>query len=753
MEKSPVTQVQKRIHIYEIDLIRAITVFSVVAIHTLAYTNTLFKSKTAFDWINIFGHMLHYNREMFVFVTGLVLTYVYFNKPFSAKKFWLKRFTFVLIPYILWSIFYVIINHPDQSILYYSKLSAWDVLTGDASFQLYYILLALQFYALFPLFLLLLRKIAKYPWKSMIISFVIQIIFLYVDFHFLQYHVSKAPHWQQAFVKFQDRIFLLYQFFFVLGAFAAIYLSAMQKFFVKYGKYVILLFLAASALFVWYSYKQLFIWHEQLMYATSVLQPSVVLYSTVVILFFAYLSVLWEKRKPFYKMIRVIAESSFGIYFVHVLALSIITTSLLPYIPSSVPVLLRIALVLLLAFSASTVFCWILLKTSWLSWTIGKGQRIRTPLKSITFSKRIILSTLAIVIILAAGSVVLINSMHKHHKRQKLIYTTEKQQKKISKNAFSFEKNPASSSASFVVNTPVTSTGCGKLLTIKPGMDTIIGISSGGLHRLYRIYLPQVYNNALEHPLVISFHGYGSNALKQEYLTQFDSLADKNNFIVVYPQGTPDYTGLLGWNTGLHPGIRAKDVLFVSNMLNQIQSNLCVNPLRIYATGFSDGGGFVNLLAFRLSGRIAAFAPVSGSYVSPFRKKLKRAVPIIEFHGTGDITVPYRGNPQDKEFSVNTWVNHWLHEDKCRIKPQTIYHSLTAIGYRYSDCRNDATIVHYKLIGEPHMWPISLFKQTVDKKTRYVTASTLIWQFFKNHPLINIRKLANNTVPLSKHKE
>ena len=383
--KESMTPQKPRVHIYEIDLIRAITVFSVVAIHTLAYTNTLITDKAGFLWINIFGHVMHFNRDMFVFVTGLVLTFVYFNKPFSLKKFWLKRFSLVLIPYILWSIFYVIYNNPNLSLLQYVQRSAWDILTGDASFQLYYILLTLQFYAVFPLFLVLLRKVARYPWKTLTISFILQMVLLYFDFHYLQFNFFQAPQWQQMLVKFQDRIFLLYQFFFVLGAFAAVYLNRVQQVFVSHGKIFFSVFIASIVLYVMYTYLQLFSWGEPLLYGTSALQPSVFLYSIPFIIYIAYLAVAWERKRPGYKLVKVISETSFGVYFVHVFALSLISSLLLPLVPTFVPVLVKIILVLLLAFSVSVFFCWVLLKIPFLSWTIGKGQGIRGSLKNFAF--------------------------------------------------------------------------------------------------------------------------------------------------------------------------------------------------------------------------------------------------------------------------------------------------------------------------------------------------------------------------------
>ena len=80
---------EKKAHIYEIDFLRALTVFSVVTIHSFSAASFLYSDSTgATDMIALFIHILHYNREIFIFVTGLVLTYVYYNRSFSAIKFW-----------------------------------------------------------------------------------------------------------------------------------------------------------------------------------------------------------------------------------------------------------------------------------------------------------------------------------------------------------------------------------------------------------------------------------------------------------------------------------------------------------------------------------------------------------------------------------------------------------------------------------------------------------------------------------------
>lgn len=366
---------QKPSHIYEIDLLRAIVVFSVVANHSLSYTNYQITSITGIQFVNFISHALHYNREAFMFITGLVLTYVYYHRKFSVKSFWIKRVSLVLIPYILWSVIYVVLNNPGISFVEYVKLSYWDILTGEASFQLYYILLSLQFYIIFPLFLLFIKKVAHRPWHILAVSFIIQFIILYFDFYFLQTGPYSQLPSVKTFVHYQDRIVFMYQFFFILGGFAAVYMDTLKSFFKKSGQYLFILFITSLSLYAVNYYIQLNVFHATLDQATSVLQPSVAIYSTVVIIFYCYLAYLWAERRKWYRLIKLVAVTSFGIYFVHVIMLGYVMQFLFPLLPSVLGTPLKMITVLITAFGLSVLFCYVLLKIPFLSWTIGRRNK------------------------------------------------------------------------------------------------------------------------------------------------------------------------------------------------------------------------------------------------------------------------------------------------------------------------------------------------------------------------------------------
>jgi len=287
-----------------------------------------------------------------------------------------------------------------------------------------------------------------------------------------------------------------------------------------------------------------------------------------------------------------------------------------------------------------------------------------------------------------------------------------------------------------IVTTPISSRGCGRPAPIQPGTDALESVISHGMTRSYLLYLPPDYRSTSRYPLVLNFHGYGSNTFQQAQQSAFTALAREQDFIVAYPQGLPGPGGRTGWATGLPLRPPVNDVLFVSDLLSHLQATLCINPLRIYATGFSNGGGMTDLLACKLARRIAAFAPVSGSYPpAPGGCDARRPAPIMEFHGTADPVVPYKGNPLKREPPIAFWLRQWASRDGCTKGPITFYRSGNVIGEEWTGCKGNAVVIGYRILGEGHRWPTVLFNIHTGNGVYPSTASEVIWSFFQAHPL------------------
>ena len=94
-------------------------------------------------------------------------------------------------------------------------------------------------------------------------------------------------------------------------------------------------------------------------------------------------------------------------------------------------------------------------------------------------------------------------------------------------------------------------------------------------------------------PVVFNFHGFGSNAKQQMVYGNFKPLADRDDFLIVAPdgQGSSRHFNLQG-EAGLQD-----DVAMVNALLDHIEATFCVDTKRVFSTGMSDGGAMTSVLA------------------------------------------------------------------------------------------------------------------------------------------------------------
>ena len=286
-----------------------------------------------------------------------------------------------------------------------------------------------------------------------------------------------------------------------------------------------------------------------------------------------------------------------------------------------------------------------------------------------------------------------------------------------------------------VITRPVQSAGCGKPSPQVPGTSSEQAIFSGGITRYYLLHIPKGYRDTTGDALILAFHGHGSSATQQENLTGFSAFADAYNVIAAYPQGAVGADHHTGWNTGPAWNPATNDVLYISDLLQRLQARWCINPRRIYAVGFSNGGGMTNLLACKLAGRIAAFGSVSGAYpAAPGGCHPMRPVPFIELHGTGDRVVPYGGSLAKGYPPITHWLRQWVQRDGCTGNPVVFFDRANVIGERWTKCLDHVSLVHYMIGGMGHMWPHHLIIHFRGQITT-LDASTLIWVFIRNYSL------------------
>lgn len=271
--------------------------------------------------------------------------------------------------------------------------------------------------------------------------------------------------------------------------------------------------------------------------------------------------------------------------------------------------------------------------------------------------------------------------------------------------------------------------------------QTINGsITHDGIQREYLLYIPAIYTASSSSPLIINYHGYGSNASEQMFYGDFRSIADSVGFIVVHPEGTL-FGGLTHWNVGgWTGGSTVDDVGFTEALLDSLAAIYSIDATRVYATGMSNGGFMSFLLACQLSEKIAAIASVTGSMTPETynNSNPQHPTPILQMHGTSDAVVPYIGASWTK--SINEVIQYWTGFNNCYPTPDItmlpdlnpndgsiVEHSL------YSGGDNGVSVEHYKIMGGDHTWPGSAIYLP---GTNYdINASVEIWKFFSKYDI------------------
>ncbi len=277
----------------------------------------------------------------------------------------------------------------------------------------------------------------------------------------------------------------------------------------------------------------------------------------------------------------------------------------------------------------------------------------------------------------------------------------------------------------------------------RTGKDSTLVVSFEGRLRHAVVHVPGSYNGADAVPAVLNFHGWGSNPNEQMALTGMNALADREGFLVVYPEGTGR---MLGFNAGDCCGDpiaqKVDDVGFTRALLDELQRTYRVDSKRVYATGMSNGGFLAHRLACELSDRVAAIAAVSG--VMGIRDcSPKRPVSVLQFHGTADNLVGFRGGGLAVFTPVETTVRDWARRDGCAGLGQDWASDRRTITFRkgdatcerYEGCREGTEVELCRIDGGGHTWPGGPSLPQFGSTSADISASEAMWRFFSGHRL------------------
>ena len=263
-------------------------------------------------------------------------------------------------------------------------------------------------------------------------------------------------------------------------------------------------------------------------------------------------------------------------------------------------------------------------------------------------------------------------------------------------------------------------------------------VSVGADIRDYVLYVPETYSHNVETPVMLNFHGGSGDANGHLFIADMRSLADAENFILVYPEGSPLESGESHWNP-LPPGAEGKsdanDFGFVEAILDDLEANYRIDSRRVYATGYSNGAGMSYGLACYLSDRIAAIAPVSGSMYNQMQSNCEANHPtaVAIFNGTEDFARPYEGYPGwflPVDDAAAFWANY-NNTDQTPQRQEFRSNGLTIERSVYIGGTNGTQVAKYKVVGGQHVW--------FDLSIEGSDLNRLIWDFVSMHDLSGAR--------------
>jgi polyhydroxybutyrate depolymerase len=267
-------------------------------------------------------------------------------------------------------------------------------------------------------------------------------------------------------------------------------------------------------------------------------------------------------------------------------------------------------------------------------------------------------------------------------------------------------------------------------------------LQTGGVTRRYFLYLPTTWHRGRPAPLVLVFHGGGGRASGIAPHTGFSRLAEREGFVVAYPQGLNGR-----WNDGRGYAATHDDVGFVRALLDTLGRELAIDPRRVYATGISNGAMFSYRLACDLPGTFAAVAPVAGAMPADLAPICAHTQPVsvLAFQGTADPLMPYAGGGvarrRGRVLSAERSIAFWATTSGCTAAPVTtdepdrVTDGTRVRRTAYGTCHEGRSVELYTIEGGGHTWPGGPpVGGSVGRVTREIDATPLIWAFFAQHP-------------------
>jgi peptidoglycan/LPS O-acetylase OafA/YrhL len=374
--RAPAPDRRPRPHIDELDVVRPVASLLVIITHTMqAFAN---------GGSIVYGAVLlesEASRHIFFFVSALALTYQAYGRPrWSARTFWRRRFTSIYLPAALWTVIYVALGLAGLRGVAITSLSGSPLhmlgqvgsllVTGLG--HLYFVIVLMQFYLVFPVLLWVLERTRRYHLHVVLVlvSLAAQVA-MTIALHYG--HLNPAI-WADSNA---IRWITSYGFYLVTGAVVGAHLPEIRQWAGRH-RLILLGGIAAVAAGVQAWYVMTVHAGVSPTTASDAFAPELIVSYVAVILLLWLAGAWWAARKGNgwrSRLVRTVSDNSFGVYLSHAVFLDLLITfglaSLKPAVPWPLVVLIGVTATWVMA----SLFTAAMARTPISRWVTGRARR------------------------------------------------------------------------------------------------------------------------------------------------------------------------------------------------------------------------------------------------------------------------------------------------------------------------------------------------------------------------------------------
>lgn len=345
---------------YHVDLIRVITFACVVLVHTVG---TVMDQRSVA--VGGLAYLMHYTRYAFVAITGFVLFLGYYRRTTGTLPFYRRRFGLVVLPYLVWSGIYLSLilattpwRGPGGTVLFVLD----NLLYGTSWYHLYFLLVSMQFYLVFPALRWLVRRTEGHHGLLLAAAWVVQLGYMYLV-AFVPPVAGLEVVWAYSYT-----LLPMYAGFAVIGALAAVHYDRMHAFVRRHLTPLGVVALAGLAATAAIYLVRVHVIGSTPSRAAMAMHPAQVVPALAALLGLYVVGAWWLDRRrdgdPSARLVDAGSVRAFGVYASHPLAIWLLGKWFTPVLFAAIPYnLIRVPILLVAVFALSLAMVEVLLRS------------------------------------------------------------------------------------------------------------------------------------------------------------------------------------------------------------------------------------------------------------------------------------------------------------------------------------------------------------------------------------------------------